>query len=280
MARIQGVVVKVYPPGGHAVVEVNYLDGVKRYRLGFDQLGKVTRLRKGDVIEFSLPDEGIDVVEPAWTTNIHFEELKNATADQTFEGVVYKTARGGLMVSYKGYPCFLSFRQTPLDKAPLEKRDETENQLLGADITFTVKQVNDQAVIITLREVHGQRAAVEVGTLKPGFSFTGMVFRNSGWGLYVRYKYSEGSLHAADIFATHSYGDMPPHLKKRMRQFMRTVFPKRSRLRVTVSRITDAERYALSINMKHPTNAPFRKKILEQLGLEQFRVLAKFLVKK
>lgn len=228
------------------------------YYLSFGEW-KGEELIPGDVIQFietRLECNRSYILAPVKLHNIYLQELKMAwDKGNAIRGYIYAKNDSGYEISYKGFRCFLPYNLSVLD-LPIEAIDIH----VGDFYDFHVIKISDRGVLLSRRKFlneEKQRLSIsEVAKLVVGQVFTGHIIGVVGYGVFIRYIFSEGLLHINDLINNPS----PKSNIRECEDLLKTVFNVGLELEVCVKIIRD-NRYDLTLHLHNEQNKQILKTI-------------------
>ncbi len=239
----QGIIVEYNKAGKFYIVRV---DSQTTVNLPIEECG-VTKFRSGDVIDFELATTktyGSYVKDPIINHNVHLSYLESiAGTDVTIEGNIIAVKHNQYLVSYYGFICYMTVRKEVFDKLPPTELASFVTELKN----FKVKEVrNGNVQLSTHHKIKEQLQLLkqrEFESLTVGFCFEGIVVETCGFGVLVRYNYTEGLVHVSNIIEDY-------HLLKvnhsERATLIQSLIPKGDKVKVIVEQIYDS-RYSLKI---------------------------------
>lgn len=212
------------------------------------------KLINGDLIEYKAVESkefGKCALNPQKTGNIHFNKLKNVLDNgNTIEGYVYKKNEGGYLISYNGYKCFLPNGER--SHKDIQQKDDFVNTYQ----IFNVINIVNKSVVLSRKfslkiDLENLRLS-KIAGIKIGFTYIGKVVSVKGYGVFVKYKYSDGLLHISNILTT-PIQILNKKEKNRIEIILNKVFLKGREVLVTVERLNDTQ-YSVTWNKKVEPN--------------------------
>jgi hypothetical protein len=206
------------------------------------------KLINGDLIEYEVVESkefGKCALNPQKTGNIHFNKLKNALDNgNTIEGYVYEKNEGGYLISYNGYKCFLPNSESTY------KDIHPENDFVNTYQIFNVINIENESVVLSRKfllkkDLENLRLS-EIADIKTGFTYIGKAKSVEGFGVFIKYKYSEGLLHISNILIT-PIQSLNKKEKNGIEIILSKVFLKGREVLVTVDRLNDTQ-YSVTWN--------------------------------
>lgn len=210
---------------------------------------------------------GFCAINPRKKTNKILKVIETIFASNArINATVIQKKKGGYIVDYKGFYCFLSCYESDFFQRPYNEVDIEINGSFDFDILYIKGSYVALSRWEPLKEKYQSLFLEEIEQLHEEESFLGIIKDTNGFGVYVKKKYSYGFVPMSEIVEYHNH-DLPIAQKRIISKIIKEVFKKGLAILVTVQTVSVSS-YTLRLNKNIAPNNLFYEQIKARLEEE------------